>query len=86
VVLIGRPSGEELLATRIEESLYMVAGSLSIGAFFVYARKFIIPLQIPAAALTTYQLGFGPLLLALCTEAQGMSAILSDLHATAGLP
>lgn len=85
VVLIGRPSGEELLATNIEGILYMVAGSLSVGASFVYARKFIIPLKIPAAALTTYQLGFGLLLLALCTETAGMGAILGDLHATVGL-
>lgn len=85
VVLIGRPSGEELLATNIEGILYMVAGSLSVGASFVYARKFIIPLKIPAAALTTYQLGFGLLLLALCTETAGMGAILGDLHATLGL-
>ncbi len=85
VVMVGRPSGEDLLSTNIEGVLYMVAGSLSVGASFVYAKKFIIPLKIPATALTTYQLGLGLLLLALFNDYSGMTDILTDMHATAGL-
>jgi drug/metabolite transporter (DMT)-like permease len=33
--------------------VYMIAGSLSVGCSFVYARRFISPLNLPAAALTT---------------------------------
>ena len=65
--------------------LYMVAGSLSIGASFVYAKKFIIPLKIPAAALTTYQLGSGLLVLALLTDYRGIGHIFSSAHAAIGL-
>lgn len=85
VVLIARPSGQELLATNAEGIGYMVAGSLSVGASFVYARKFIVPLRIPAAALTTYQLGFGLLILTLATDTHGIGAIWSDPHASIGL-
>ena len=58
VVIIGRPSGQDFIPTSLEGVFYMVAGSLSMGASFVYAKKAIIPLKIPADALTTYQLGF----------------------------
>ena len=54
VFIIGRPSGQDLLSTNLEGVLYMVAGSLSVGASFVYAKRYVIPLNIPAAALTTF--------------------------------
>jgi drug/metabolite transporter (DMT)-like permease len=63
----------------------MVAGSLSVGASFIYAKRFIIPLKIPAAALTTYQLGLGLLLLTLFTSYNGMTNILVNTHALIGL-
>ena len=85
VVIIGRPSGQDLITTNLEGVFYVVAGSLSVGASFVYARKYIIPLKIPATALTTYQLGLGLLILALFTDYSGITNILQSTHATAGL-
>jgi len=85
VVLIARPSGQEVLSTNLEGVGYMVAGSLSVGASFVYARKFIVPLHIPASALTTYQLGLGLLILALLTDTTGMGTIWTAPHASIGL-
>lgn len=85
VLIIGRPSGTDLTSTNLEGVFYMVAGSLSVGASFVYAKKFIIPLRIPASALTTYQLGTGLLVLALFTDYQGIGNIFSSIHATLGL-
>lgn len=85
VLIIGRPSGTDLVSTNLEGIIYMVAGSLSVGASFVYARKFITPLKIPAAALTTYQLGLGLLVLALFTHYSGIGAIFSSTHAALGL-
>jgi drug/metabolite transporter (DMT)-like permease len=85
VLIIGRPSGSELSSTSLEGVFYMVAGSLSVGASFVYAKKFIIPLKLPAAALTTYQLGIGLLVLALCTDYHGIGKIFTSSHATLGL-
>jgi drug/metabolite transporter (DMT)-like permease len=85
VVIIGRPSGAGLVGTNIEGVFYMVAGSLSVGASFIYAKKFIIPLKIPASALTTYQLGLGLLVLAWFTDFNGINNVFSDMHASIGL-
>lgn len=75
VVVIGLSSGQELRTANLEGVLYLVAGSLSVGVSFVYAKKFIIPLAIPATALVTYQLGIGLLLLTLVTDHHGMGNI-----------
>ena len=85
VVIIGFPSGEGLASSNMEGVFYMVAGSLSVGASFVYAKKFIIPLKIPASALTTYQLGLGLLVLALFTDYNGINNVFSNMHASIGL-
>jgi drug/metabolite transporter (DMT)-like permease len=85
VVIIGFPSGEGLASSNMEGVFYMVAGSLSVGASFVYAKKFIIPLKIPVSALTTYQLGLGLLVLALFTDYNGINNVFSNMHASIGL-
>ena len=85
VIIMGRPSSQDIITTNLEGVLYMVVGSLSVGASFVYAKKFIIPLKLPAAALTTYQLGIGLLLLALITDYRGLGNIWTDIHASIGL-
>ncbi|WP_457583677.1 DMT family transporter [Ensifer canadensis] len=65
--------------------LYMIAGSLSVGCSFVYAKKFITPLGLPAAALTTYQIGIGAVLLVLVTDFNGLEAVFKDQRAWMGL-
>ncbi len=85
VVIIARPSGDSLLSSNFEGVLYMVAGSLSVGASFVYARRFITPLNIPASALTTYQLGFAMILLAFTTNYDGIGNIWADNNAAIGM-
>lgn len=64
---------------------YMIAGSLSVGCSFVYARKFISPLRLPAAALTTYQIGIATVLLALVTDFHGLGHVFQDDRAWIGL-
>lgn len=85
VAIMGRPTSQELAATNAEGVLYMVAGSLSVGSSFVYARKYIVPLRIPAAALTTYQLGLGLFILAVITDFDNMLNITASIHTAAGL-
>ncbi len=85
VVIIGQPSGADLNDTSLEGVAYMVAGSLSVGASFVYAKKFIIPLKIPATALATYQLGLGLLVLALFTDYNGIGKVFASAHTALGL-
>lgn len=64
---------------------WMIGGSLSVGSSFVYARRFVTPLRLPAAALTTYQIGLGLLFLLLFTDRSGMGALLGDRRASVGL-
>lgn len=85
VLAIGAPSGEQLVTSNMTGVLYMMMGSLGLGSSFIYARKYLIPLKLPAAALATYQLGTGMLILALITDYSGINGIWSDLHTSIGL-
>ncbi len=63
----------------------MIAGTFSVGCSFVYARKFVSPLKLPAAALTTYQIGIAMLLLFLVIPVEGIGAVFADDRAWIGL-
>ena len=84
VLLIARPwstSG----AIDIRGVVYMIAGSVSVGCSFVYARKFITPLKLPAVALATYQIGLALILLFLLTSLHGIGDVFKDTRAWVGL-
>jgi drug/metabolite transporter (DMT)-like permease len=84
VLLIARPwsasGGINLLGV-----VYMIAGSISVGCSFVYARRFVSPLKLPAAALATYQIGLAMIFLSLLTNLQGVGALFNDARASIGL-
>ena len=84
VLLIARPwsgsGGIDLAGVA-----YMIAGSLSVGCSFVYARRFISPLKLPAAALTTYQIGLAVVFLFMATDRVGIAAVFGDTRAWIGL-
>jgi drug/metabolite transporter (DMT)-like permease len=84
VLLIARPwsnsGGIDVLGV-----VYMIIGSLSVGCSFVYARKFITPLKLPAVALTTYQISIAMIILFLFTSLHGIGAVFSDTRAWIGL-
>lgn len=85
VALIARPSGGDIAATNFEGVLYNVIGSFSVGASFVYAKKYIIPLAIPVSALITYQLGISLMILCVAVDMDGIGAIWSAPYVAAGL-
>lgn len=85
VVIIANPFNADISSSSLLGVGYMTLGSLSLGASFIYAKRFIIPLKINASALTTYQLGLGLAVQALITDYHGISSILGDTHATLGL-
>ena len=85
VILIAKPFAGDIAATNLEGVLYMTLGSISVGASFIYAKRFILPLNIPAASLTTYQLALSLIMLSVITPFQGISQIAGDLHASLGL-
>jgi drug/metabolite transporter (DMT)-like permease len=84
VLLIARPwsgsGGIDLAGVA-----HMMAGSLSLGCSFVYARKFISPLKLPVAALTTYQIGLAMIFLFMVTTLDGIDAVFRDTRAWIGL-
>ena len=85
VVIIARPFETDPGSASIEGVTYMVIGSLSIGVSFVYARRFVTPLNLPTAALTTYQLGFASVILLVITPFASIDDIVTDPIALIGL-
>jgi drug/metabolite transporter (DMT)-like permease len=65
--------------------IYMIAGSISVGCSFVYARRFISPLKLPAVALVTYQIGLAMIFLLFVTSLDGIGAVFNDRRAWIGL-
>ncbi|MFJ3487658.1 DMT family transporter [Pseudomonas sp. NPDC090202] len=85
VMLIARPWATGTAAISLEGVWYMALGSLSIGGSFVYAKRFLTGLNIPAAALSTYQIGLALLILLLVTDRQGMEHIIDSPKALLGV-
>lgn len=65
--------------------LWVLAGTVSLGLSFVYARKFLSPLNLPPLALATWQIGLAILTLAVVTDFTGITAIAHDTRALLGL-
>ncbi|HEX6649402.1 MAG TPA: DMT family transporter [Pyrinomonadaceae bacterium] len=84
VLLIARP-WSSVGAIDIRGVAYMIAGSISVGCSFVYARKFITPLKLPAVALATYQIGLAMIFLFVFTSLHGIGGVFKDPRAWMGL-
>ncbi|RYB93151.1 DMT family transporter [Nocardioides oleivorans] len=84
VVLIARPWATSGTVDP-KGVAFLLLGSASVGLSFVYARRFISPLEIPAAALTTYQVGLALVMVLVLTDLDGITAITHDTRATLGI-
>lgn len=85
VLLIARPWASDVSQVSVTGVAYMVAGALSLGSSFVYARKYLSPLGISPVALTTYQMGIALLVLLLVTDPHGAGRVFTDTRAATGL-
>ena len=85
VLLIARPFGAELADTNLEGVLYNIGGSFAVGASFVYAKKYVIPLNVPFSALITYQLVLSLAVLLMFVDLEGIGHIWTDAHVATGL-
>lgn len=65
--------------------LYMIAGSLSVGSSFIYARRYLSPKGYSALALSSWQTGLAFVLLLAVTDLDGIGAIQQDVRAWLGL-
>ena len=64
--------------------VWMLSGSMSVGASFVYARRYLSPLQLPPLALATWQTFLAVVTLALLVSFEGIGAIADDSKALWG--
>lgn len=64
--------------------LWMLAGSLSVGASFVYVRRFLSHLKLPPLALATWQTGIAVMTLAVLIDFDGITHIATDAQALWG--
>lgn len=85
VVIISGVFSEDLKSTNIEGSLAIIVGALSVGASFIYTKKFIMPLNLNPAALTTYQLSFALLIMLIIVDYEGINDIWQDTHSSLGM-
>ncbi|MBB3934163.1 DMT family transporter [Aureimonas phyllosphaerae] len=64
--------------------LWMLAGTSSVGCSFVYARRFLTPLNLKPLTLATWQTGLAVVTIAALTDFHGIGAIVSNPHALLG--
>lgn len=85
IVVLSKPFTAGIATASVSGALYMVVGSLCFGLSFVYARRFVSPLNIGAAALATYQFAFAILIQGAVTDTSGITAIAEDPAALVAL-
>ena len=85
VLLIARPFGADVSVASISGVLYTLVGSFSVGASFVYVKKYVLPLELSAPAIITYQLGIGIVVLLFVTDLHGIGKIWTDIYVATGL-
>lgn len=83
IVLSARPwEGSQDIA--VSGVMWMLAGAMSIGISFVYARRFLSPLNLPPLALATWQMGLALITLLLITDLHGIEGITAVPHVMLG--
>lgn len=85
IIILAKPLNAEFTSTTLEGITYMIIGSLSFGASFIYAKKYITPIAIPTVASVSYQLISASIILLLITPFNGIKNIFQSTNATLGL-
>jgi drug/metabolite transporter (DMT)-like permease len=85
MLMIARPWAGAAGGVNLSGILYMIAGSLSIGCSFVYARRFLAKLDLSPLALSTWQIGVALLVISAVTDFHGITHLLVDVRAALGL-
>lgn len=87
MVLIARPwegmsTGDAISLAGVA---WILAGAMVFGLSYIYVRRYLSPLDIAPLAIVTWQTGLAFLMLLLFTDVSGISQILLDWRAAAGL-
>lgn len=85
VLLIARPWHSAANGVNPLGVLFMLAGSASVGASFVYTRRFLSAHAFSPFALATWQMGLALVTLAAVTDFHGIARIATDRATFAGM-
>lgn len=85
IVLIARPWEGADRTIDITGVLWMLAATTILGVSYVYVRRFLSPYNLPPLALATWQTGLALLVLLLVVDRTGMSDIMQNWNAAAGV-
>jgi drug/metabolite transporter (DMT)-like permease len=81
ITLIAKPFSGTMDSELLLGISWMALGSLSLGLSFVYAKKYITPLNMENSALVTYQLGIAAVFLLVVTDLEGVGKLSSSAFA-----
>lgn len=85
IVLIARPWEGADRTINITGVLWMLAATTILGVSYVYVRRFLSPYNLPPLALATWQTGLALLVLLLIVDQTGISNIMQNWNAAAGV-
>ncbi|WER50809.1 DMT family transporter [Cupriavidus sp. WKF15] len=85
VLLIAQPGSAHSAGVNPAGVAYMLAGSLSVGCSFAYARRFLSGLDLSPLALSTWQIGFALLIVTCIADFDGITRVAGDTRAFLGL-
>jgi len=85
IVMIARPWEGSDRTIDITGVFWMLAAATILGVSYVYVRRFLSPFNLPPLTLATWQTGLALLVLLALTDRTGMTDILQDRHAAAGV-
>lgn len=84
IALTARP-WENGATVSLRGVAWLLSGVVSVGISFVYARRFLAPLQLQPVALAAWQTGLASLTLAVLTDFNGITVILDHPRALVAL-
>lgn len=84
IALTARP-WENGATVNLRGVAWLLSGVVSVGISFVYARRFLAPLQLQPVALAAWQTGLASLTLAVLTDFNGITVILDHPRALVAL-
>ncbi len=84
IALTARP-WEHGATVSLRGVAWLLSGVVSVGISFVYARRYLAPLQLQPVALAAWQTGLASLTLAVLTDFDGITVILDHPRALVAL-
>ncbi|MEY4304292.1 MAG: hypothetical protein RIT52_467 [Pseudomonadota bacterium] len=84
IALTARP-WENGATVNLRGVAWLLSGVVSVGISFVYARRYLAPLQLQPVALAAWQTGLASLTLAVLTDFDGITVILDHPKALVAL-